>query len=77
MDVSPIIPFSAGMQYGNAVYNIANAACVCPNCKAQMKYGKEEDREDILIKLFRNHKSRLRECGIETTTTQVLLMNGL
>lgn len=77
MDVSPIIPFTSGMMYGQAIFSTANAACVCPNCKARIRFGSLEDREDMLIKLYRNHKDRLFEQGIDVTLTQVLSANGL
>lgn len=77
MEVVPIIPFTYGAQYGKAILSEANGICLCPNCAAQLKNGCNEDREDIIIKVFRKHKAELEEKGIEKSLTNVLADNGL
>lgn len=77
MDVAPIVPFSAGLQFGQSIFTSDNGVCLCPMCKAQMKYGAVNDREDIIIKLFRKHQNLLKDKGIELSLTQVLAANGL
>lgn len=77
MEVVPIIPFMYGAQYGKAIMSVSNAVCLCPNCAAQLKNGRNEDREDILIKLFRKHKDELASKGIEKSLTNILADNGL
>ena len=77
MEVVPIIPFMYGAQYGKAIMSASNAVCLCPNCAAQLKNGCNEDREDILIKLFRKHKDELASKGIEKSLTNILADNGL
>ena len=46
-------------------------------CKAKMRYGMVNDREDMIFKLFRKHQKELKEKGIEISLTQVLAANGL
>ena len=46
-------------------------------CRAQMKYGSLNDREDMIFKLFRKHQKELQEKGIDISLTQVLAANGL
>lgn len=77
MEVAPIVPFSAGVQFGQSIFSAENGVCLCPMCKAKMKYGEVNDREDIIFKLFRKHQKELQERGIEISLTQVLAANGL
>lgn len=77
MDVAPIIPFDQGAQYGQVIMSSANGICLCPNCKAQMKYGDNESREDMLIKLYRKHKANLLNNGVNMSLAQVLAANYL
>ncbi len=77
MDVVPLVPFNQGQQYGKSILSEDNAMCLCPMCKAQMKYGTDESREDIVIKLYRKHKEGLQKNGIELSLAQVLAANNL
>lgn len=77
MDVVPIIPFNQGAQYGASIMSAENGVCLCPNCKAQMKYGDSESREDMIIKLYRKHKASLASNAIDMSLAQVLAANYL
>ena len=77
MEVAPIVPFSAGIQFGQSIFSAENGVCLCPMCKAKMRYGMVNDREDMIFKLFRKHQKELKEKGIEISLTQVLAANGL
>lgn len=77
MEVTPLIPFREGLQYGSIIRSEANALCLCPNCKAKFLYGTVDDREEMIFALFKKHKSKLKEAGIDVTLQQVLSLNGL
>ena len=77
MEVVPIVPFEEGMQFGTNIFEQENGVCLCPMCRAQMKYGSLNDREDMIFKLFRKHQKALQEKGIDISLTQVLAANGL
>lgn len=77
MDVIPLIPFSCGTQFGQAIVSTANAVCLCPMCKAQFFYGITEAREDMVIKLYRKHSADLYKVGIDLSLVQVLASNNL
>ena len=78
MEAVPLVPFSTAAQWGQqSVWSSDNGICLCPNCKAKMKYGTLNDREDMVIKLFRKHQKDLQNSGIKISLTQVLMENGL
>lgn len=77
MEVVPIVPFSYGTQYGQAIMSEANAVCLCPNCQKQLYYGQLNDREDLVIKLYRKHQDDLQKAGIDVSLTNVLQANNL
>jgi transcriptional regulator with XRE-family HTH domain len=77
METAPIVPFSVGAQFGQTIFQAENGACLCPICRAKMRYGTLSDREDMILKLFRKHQKALQEKGIEVTLTQVFTANGL
>ena len=77
MDTAPIVPFTKEAQFGKAILSAHNGICLCPICKAQLQYGKINDREDMMIKLFRKHQESLLNIGIKVSLTQVLEANGL
>lgn len=78
MEAVPLLPFSTVARWGQqSVCSSDNGICLCPNCKAKMKYGTLNDREDMVIKLFRKHQKDLQNSGIKISLTQVLMENGL
>lgn len=78
MEVVPLIPFLAEKQFGEGVFSSDNGVCLCPTCKAKMKYGRLGDREDMIYKLFKKHQEALNDRGIEVkSSVQVLVANGL
>jgi hypothetical protein len=77
METAPIVPFGSGTQFGQSVLSANNGVCLCPMCRAQMQYGALNDREDIILKLYRKHQRELQESGIDITLTQVFAANGL
>lgn len=77
MEVVPIVPFTAGAQFGQNIFSADNGVCLCPMCKAQMRYGALNDREDMIFKLYRKHQKSLEEKEIKISLTQVLAANGL
>ncbi len=77
MEVAPIIPLVYAPHYGKSAMGEANAVCLCPTCHAKLLYGKHEDREDMLMMLFRKHKDTMKKAGIEITTSDLLRFNGL
>lgn len=77
MDVIPIVPFHAGIQFGQNIFSADNGVCLCPICKAKMQYGTLNDREDMIFKIFRKHQKALQDCGIKISLAQVFSTNGL
>lgn len=76
-EVIPLIPFSRIGRYGRNIKGKSNAVCLCPNCAAQLKYGRDEDREEMLIGLHRTHKKELEEAGIKISLGELLKMYKL
>ena len=68
--------FSVGAQFGQTIFQAENGACLCPICRAKMRYGTLSDREDMILKLFRKTSESAARKGIEVTLTQVLLPMG-
>jgi hypothetical protein len=77
IDVVPIVPFSSYPQFGKSVLSACNGACLCPMCKAQMRYGSRDAREDIIIKLYRKRQQEMEESGMQVSLAQVLSLNSL
>lgn len=77
MEAVPIVPFAAGMQFGQGIFDAENGVCLCPMCRAQMRYGTATDREDMIFKIFRKHQKEMQDKGIDISLTQVLAANGL
>lgn len=77
MEVVPVIPFSTALSSPQVLLSSANAVCLCPNCKAQIQHGTKQDREDIIIKLYRKHEKILKEAEIDFSLAQVLAANNL
>lgn len=76
-EAAPLIPFEEGTGYGKGVTDGANILCLCPNCAARLKFGSEEDREEMIIKLYRLHRRALEDAGIKVTLGEILRMHKL
>jgi hypothetical protein len=77
MEVVPLIPLRSAAPYGRAAMSEANAVCLCPTCRAKLQFGKHEDREDMLMLLFRKHKEILKKADINIMTGDLLKMHEL
>ena len=77
MEVVPIVPFQAGIQFGKNILSADNGICLCPVCKAKMQYGTPNDREDMIFKIFRKHQKSLYDSGIKISLAQVFAANDL
>lgn len=77
MTVVPLIPFMPGIIYGKAIKKEANAVCLCPNCAAQLMNGTDEDRTEMVIKLYRKHADKLKAVGIDIKLGDLLKMYQL
>ena len=77
MEAVPLISFEEGVGYGKGIMEGANLLCLCPNCAARLKYGKDEDREEMIIRLHRSHRKSLEEVGIKITLGEILKMYKL
>ena len=73
----PLIPFEDGVGQGKGVMESANVLCLCPNCAARLRHGTNEDREEMVIKLYRSHRKELENVGIRTTLGEILKMYKL
>lgn len=77
VEAVPLVSFEDGVIFGKGVMEGANLLCLCPNCAAKLRYGKDEDREEMVISLHRSHKKALEEVGIKITLGEILKMYKL
>ena len=77
MEVVPLIPFLSKKQFGEEVFSADNGVCLCPTCKAKMKYGTLVDREDMIYRLFKKHRKAMNDREIKVTLAQVFAANGV
>lgn len=77
VEIAHIIPLKAQGEFRNILEVESNYACLCPTCHARMHKGRAEDREDIILKLFRAHKDDLQKAGIDISTSELLKLYNL
>ena len=79
MEVVPLIPIMTEtmMLFGQSLNSEANAVCLCPMCAAQLRNGCHDDREDMFVQLYRNHREKLRRININVSLTQLLSWNKI
>ncbi len=73
----PLISADKGIYFGKGVMDKANVLCLCPNCAAKLSHGTDEEREEMLIELYRDHKKPLEDAGVKITLGQVLKVHDL
>lgn len=62
-----IIPLSKQEEFEYELDQIANITALCPNCHRLIHYGTDEQREELLRKLFVLRRDRLENIGVEVT----------
>lgn len=72
MVVIPLIPITLDNEDEKDVRIEANAVCLCPTCAYQFREGRNDDREDMMMKLLRKHKAALEKEGIRITLSELL-----
>lgn len=55
----------------------ANIICLCANCHRKIHYGVDEDRVDMIEKLYEQVNPRLEKVGIQVTLNQVKEYYGI
>ena len=76
MEVVPIIPFGA-QEYGSALVSSSNACCLCPMCASQLNHGRTEDREELIVKIYRKHRENMKKHGLEISLSNLLQLHGI
>lgn len=77
MQAAHLIPIVNQDKVDGNLGDVANICCLCPNCAAKMQFGSDADRQEILTKLYLDHKNDLEKAGITVTLMQVFKMNGM
>lgn len=72
VDVIRIVPLKDQPDFSANLDCVDNSACVCPLCAAQIVYGCDRAREDVLVKLYYNNRDRLLDAGIDISLTDLL-----
>lgn len=77
MEVVPIVPLTLVSDFGKALLEEMNGACLCPTCWARLLHGKRDDREAMIMDLYTKHKDGLRKAGIKISLSELLHMYDL
>ena len=76
MEVVPLVPLVYS-SIGAGIKSEANAVCLCPMRAAKFKHGKKNEREDMVIQLWRKHAKALSHIVDNVSLSSVLQLNGL
>lgn len=66
-----LIPISEGQQFGYSIDVPANICSLCPNCHRCIHLGTNEEKEQLLFKLYNERNNRLEAAGIFVTFEQI------
>ena len=66
-----LIPRCYQKNYANSLDVTANIVSLCSNCHNCLHYGSEEERNQILEKLYSDRKNRLKEAGLKITISEL------
>lgn len=77
MLVKHLIPLSKQADYNVSLDIIENCCCLCPMCNAKLLHGTDEDRQDMLVKMYGKHKEDLNKVGVSTTLMQLFKYHGM
>lgn len=72
MEPHHLIPLSQQDKFPVSLDVEANIVSLCSNCHNCVHYGTDEEKAEILIKLFNSRKDRLEKCGIKITLEELL-----
>ena len=67
-----LIPISKYRDFGYSVDVMENIVSLCSHCHNLLHYGRIEDKEAILSKLFHERETALKNCGLDLTLEQLL-----
>ena len=56
---------------------MANAVALCPNCASKLHYGKRDDREEMVLTLYKKRQGALKDAGIGVSLRELLEMYNL
>lgn len=65
-----LIPLSKQVRFEYLLDVEANIISLCSTCYNQLRYG--ENKEEIIIKLYKDRKKRLKDVGIDVTLEELL-----
>lgn len=71
MEAHHLIPMSAQDYFENTLDFADNIVCLCPNCHRKIHYAKDEQKKELLKKLF-NQKHRYSNYGININYKKLL-----
>lgn len=79
IDIIPLVPINERMKqrYGPKLITKANAAMLCPMCRAKLEHGSQSIREDIILKLYDKHIEEMRAAGLDISRTEILFSRFL
>ncbi|ROR28133.1 5-methylcytosine-specific restriction protein A [Mobilisporobacter senegalensis] len=66
-----LVPISKGDQFGYSLDVPANIISLCPNCHRCVHLGEDQEKENILRKLYEDRKDRLEKVQINVTFEQI------
>lgn len=66
-----LIPLAKQEDFQYDLDQLANLISLCPNCHRLVHLGIDEDKEELLRKLFELRRERLESIGIEVTFSQL------
>ena len=76
MDEFMLIPAKYQKEYKKSLNVDANICCVCPVCRAKLDHASDEERQEIIMRLFLKHKMMLKDYGVEVVPAKLLNMHG-
>ncbi|MED0674545.1 DUF3578 domain-containing protein [Aneurinibacillus thermoaerophilus] len=71
MEAHHLVPMKLQGEFTYKLDKIANIISLCPTCHRMIHHGTDEDKEQILRKLFYERREKLESLGIEITFSQL------
>ncbi|MFA7168217.1 MAG: HNH endonuclease [Sphaerochaetaceae bacterium] len=72
MEGHHLIPLNVQDEFSNSLDVYANIVSLCPVCHRLLHYGMEEDKKQILVRLFDERRDRLADSGIHVGRKEFL-----
>lgn len=72
-----LIPIAKQAEFEFSLDVAANIVCLCPSCHAKVHRSHKQERDTLILQLFRNREARLVASGLHVTHTQLISMYSL